>query len=81
MMQSCTHSCDTMWIDILSYRLDCPDVIAVALHTLNLSDTDINAFIHITEEGFITSVEEIVFLFPPVCKQEMFPAVSRHKNN
>lgn len=76
-MHSYTHSSATVWIYVLSYRFNCPDVIAIALHILNLSDTDINAFI----QGFITSVEEIMFLFPPVCQQEMFPAVSRHKDN
>lgn len=31
--------------------------------------------------GFITSVEEIMFLFCLVCQQEMFPTVCRHKDN
>lgn len=71
MMHSYTHNSATVWIYVLSYRFNCPDVIAIALHILNLSDTDINAFIHITDEGFITSVEEIMFLFPPVCQLEV----------
>lgn len=80
-MHSYTHNSATMWIYVLSYKFNCPDVIAITLNILNLSDTDINAFVHITDESFITSVEEIVFFSPLVCKQEMFPAVSRHKNN
>lgn len=81
MMHSYTHNSATVWIYVLSFRFNCPDVIAITLHILDLSETDINAFIPITDEGFITSVEEIMFLFPAVCQQEMFPAVSRHRDN
>lgn len=56
MIHSYTHNSATIWIWFI-----CADVIAIALHILNLSDTDINAFIHITDEGFIT------YVFVPSC--------------
>lgn len=58
-----THNSATVWIYVLLYMFNCLDVIATTLHILNLSDSDINAFIHITDEGFITSGEEIMCLF------------------
>lgn len=49
-MHSHTHNSVTIWIYVLSYGFNWPDVISITLHILILSDTGINAFIHITDE-------------------------------
>lgn len=79
-MHSHAHNSVTIWIYVLSYGFNWPDVIAITLHP------DFVRYwykcLHSHHRwGFLTSVGEIMFLFHLVCQQEMFPAVCQHKDN